>query len=131
MTTVTSANGAAWTMEEKTENVTLSTIGDRSITAADFLEAGTIIRSVVAKVITTIATPDPPIVQFGDFAAPARFAESASGSFRAANDKIIGAILPQKQDVDAVLYITIFDTDFPSAGEVAVTVFFDRFTAPS
>lgn len=132
MTAVTSANGASWTMEEKTENVTLSTTGNRSTTAADFLESGTIIRCVVAKVVTTIGTIDPPVVKFGDLGTVSRFGESASGDFWAANAKIILPVTTlQEQGSDAALYITIADADFPSAGEVAVTIFFDRFTAPS
>lgn len=132
MTAVTSANGASWTMEEKTENVTLSTTGDRSPTSSDFLESGTIIRCVVAKVITTIGTIDPPVVKFGDLATVSRFGESASGFLWAANEKIVFPVTTlQKQSSDAALYITVADADFPNVGQVAVTIFFDRFTAPS
>lgn len=128
----TTANGAAWTFGVISEQITLSTGGTTTDSAANLLPANAIIESVVARITTTITVATN--WSLGDATIAARFA--AANSTLTAGTTSIGlqhvdqtGTSGPKQTAAAKLRITTTGT--PGAGVIRVTVYYRTFTAPT
>lgn len=130
------ANGAICNVKSISESITLDTGALFTDSAADLLPANSVIRSVVARITTTITTSTD--WALGDPTSSARFA-SANATLTAGTTTIglnhrQGSVatdaLGPVQTAAAKLRITLTGAN-PGAGVVRVTVFYEEFTAPT
>jgi len=124
--------GGQWIHGQLSEQITLSTGGTTTDSAANLLPADAVIEAVVARVTTTIATATS--WKLGDATTSGRF--SAASSSLTAGSTLVGTVhvdqtgaAGPRQSAAAKLRITTVGT--PSAGVVRVTVFYRQFVAPT
>ena len=130
------ANGAESNVKSISESITLDTGALFTDSAADLLPANSVIRSVVARITTTITTSTD--WALGDPTSSARFASPnatlAAGTTTVGLNHRQGSVatdaLGPVQTAAAKLRITLTGAN-PGAGVVRVTVFYEEFTAPT
>lgn len=135
ITTEITANGANWVHGNISENLTLSTAGTTTDTAANLLPANSIIEAVVARVTTTITTATD--WKLGDATQAARFsaanatmtAGATSVGLNQADPTVATANLGPVQSAAAKVRVTTTGT--PGAGVIRITVFYRQFVAPT
>jgi hypothetical protein len=116
------------------ENLTLSTGGTTTDTAANLLPADSYIESVTARVTTTVATATS--WQVGDATTAGRFTAAQSGAQLTAGATVVGLVHCDvtgaggpRQTAAAKVRITTVGT--PSAGALRLTSFYRTFVAPT
>jgi len=133
---ITTANGASWTRGASSEEITLSTVGLTTDSAANLLPADAIIEAVVARITTTITTTTNWAV--GDTTTSARFS-SANATLTAGTTSVglnhqKGAVSTDAtgptQTAAAKVRITCTGSN-PGAGKIRITVFYSAFVAPT
>jgi hypothetical protein len=120
--------GASWMHGYSTEQITLSTSGSTTDSAANLLPANSIIEAVVAYVITTITTATD--WKLGDATISGRF--SAPNSTMTAGTTQIGLVHVDQTGTSgprqtAAAKLRITTTGTPGAGKIRVTVFYRQF----
>jgi hypothetical protein len=129
-----SANLGKWIRGQISEEITLSTGGSTTDSAASLLPANSIIEGVVARVTETITTATD--WALGDATQAERFL--AASSNLTAGDTEVGLAHRQPSVADAAgpvqaaaasLRITTSGT--PGAGKIRITVYFSTFVAPT
>lgn len=135
--TIITANGAEWRQCSISEEITLSTVGTTTDSAASLLPANSIIEAVVARVTQSITVATD--WKLGDSAQAARFTAAQSGAQLNLGATVVGlnhadptvatADLGPVQSSAAPLRITTTGT--PSAGKIRVSVFYRQFVAPT
>jgi hypothetical protein len=116
------------------ENLTLSTGGTTTDTAANLLPADSYIESVTARVTTTVATATS--WQLGDATTAGRFTAAQSGAQLTAGATVVGLVHCDvtgaggpRQTAAAKVRITTVGT--PSAGALRITSYYRTFVAPT
>ena len=136
---VRTANAAQYVSGHVSELVTLSTVAAFTVPAVAQLPANSVIRSVVARVTTTInpGAGGATSFQLGDAILSTRF---GAGGALASGSTLVGithvdqtGTAGPKQVTAASPRITLTGggTNIPSAGVVRLTIFYDRFIAPT
>lgn len=134
---ITGANGEIWERAQITESITLSTSGAVTDSVANLLPANSLIEAVVARITTTIGTASN--WALGDAAESDRFATAHStltaGTTRVGLEQhrpqTVGSPAPNGPVQTAAAKLRITCTGTPSAGVIRVTVFYQKFTAPT
>ena len=132
---VQTANGAESNVKSISESITLSTAGATTDSTADLLPANAIIKSVVARITTTITTATD--WALGDATTAARFA--AANSTLTAGTTAVGVAHRQGSVATdaagpvqiAAAKLRITTTGTPGAGVIRVTVFYEELTPPT
>lgn len=136
---VRTANAAQYVSGHVSELVTLSTVAAFTVPAVIQMPANSVIRSVVARVTTTINPGAGGATSFelGDAILSTRF---GAGGALASGSTLVGitqvdqtGTAGPKQTTAASPRITLTGggTNIPSAGVVRLTIFYDRFIAPT
>ena len=129
-----SPNAGKWIRGQLSEEITLSTGGTTTDSAANLLPANALIEAVVARVTETITTATD--WALGDASQAARFL--AASTNLAAGDTEVGLAHRQPSVADALgpvqsaaaaLRVTCSGT--PGAGKIRLTVYFSQFVAPT
>ncbi|KKM60533.1 hypothetical protein LCGC14_1540870 [marine sediment metagenome] len=129
-----SANAGKWIRGQISEEITLSTGGATTDSAANLLPANSIIEGVVARVTETITTATD--WALGDASQAARFLAASTNltlgdtevGLAHRDPTVASADLGPVQSAAASLRITTSGT--PGAGKIRLTVFFSQFVAP-
>lgn len=129
------ANGAQYIEGQISEEITLSTGGTTTDSAADLLPANAIIQHIVARVTATIATATD--WKLGDSAQAARFhavtTDLVLGTTKVAKEHLQPIVasndLGPIQGAAAKLRVTTTGT--PSAGKIRITVFYKQAVVPT
>lgn len=116
------------------ENLTLSTSGTTTDTAANLLPADSYIESVTGRVTTTVATATS--WQLGDPTTAGRFTAAQSGGQLTAGATVVGLVQCDvtgaggpRQTAAAKVRVTTVGT--PSAGAIRITSYYRTFVAPT
>ncbi len=129
------ANGGYWERGYSSEEITLSTGGATTDSAANLLPADAILESVTARITTTITTATD--WKLGDATTAARF--TAANATLVAGTTTVG-LNHQKGGVAtdaagptqaAAAKVRVTTTGTPGAGKIRVTVFYRKFIAPT
>ena len=124
--------GGQWIHGQSSEEITLSTSGTTTDSAANLLPANAIIEAVIARITTTVTGASS--WQLGDGTTAARFA-ATNGTLAAGTTAVGLAHVDQsgnagpRQTSAAKVRVTTVGT--PGAGKIRVTVFYRQFVAPT
>ena len=129
-----SANAGKWIRGQISEEITLSTGGTTTDSAANLLPANSLIEAVVARVTETITTATD--WKLGDASQAARFL--AASSNLTAGDTEVGLAHRQPSVADAsgpvqsaAASLRVTTTGTPGAGKIRITVFYSQFIPPT
>jgi len=129
---VDGANGEQWIHGQVTELLTLSTSTTFTDTSANLLPANSVIRSVVARITTTITTATD--WKLGDATITGRF--TAANSTMTSGTTAVGLVHIDQAGTSgprqtAAAKVRVTTTGTPGAGAMRITVFYDQFVAPT